>query len=147
MLLLCPNPTFVAPVKITIPGEDAPAVLKLQFRHRDKDQLKALMAKTLDPGTMSRIVKCMAGIEGDPVEVDTLLSVLALIESHATDADDIRIVLDIVAGWPEGPQTPDGLPVAFTDAALRQLVTNYPAAAREIVRQYLKALTESRLGN
>ena len=147
MLLLCPNPTFVAPVKITIPGEDAPAVLKLQFRHRDKDQLKALMAKTLDPGTMSRIVKCMAGIEGDPVEVDTLLSVLALVESHANDADDLRIVLDIVAGWPEVPQTPDGLPVAFTDAALRQLVTNYPASAREIVRQYLKALTESRLGN
>jgi hypothetical protein len=58
-------------------------------------------------------------------------------ERATNDADTIRT---IVRDW-------RGVDAEFSEAALAQLVRNYPASAAEIFEQYLRALTESRTKN
>lgn len=41
LLRIVPNPTFWAPVRITVPGEAQPAQIELQFRHLGKQALRA----------------------------------------------------------------------------------------------------------
>lgn len=41
MLKLKPNPTFKAKVEIHVPGESTPAEVKVEFKHKTKDELEA----------------------------------------------------------------------------------------------------------
>lgn len=41
LLRIVPNPTFWAPVRITVPGQDQPALIELQFRHLGKQALRS----------------------------------------------------------------------------------------------------------
>lgn len=39
MLKLNPDPTFEAPAKVTIPGQNKTGTLKMVFKYRDRDQM------------------------------------------------------------------------------------------------------------
>lgn len=41
MFKLKPNPTFRADVRISVPGEETPATIRMEFRHRTMDAIKA----------------------------------------------------------------------------------------------------------
>lgn len=41
MLKLNPNPTFCADVRISVPGEETPATIRMEFRHNTMDAMKA----------------------------------------------------------------------------------------------------------
>lgn len=40
-----PNPTFWHPCQITVPGEEKPATVKVEFRHKTKEQLAAFFER------------------------------------------------------------------------------------------------------
>lgn len=115
-----PNPTFAAKVGLSVPGQAAPAELELVFRHRDKEALQAWMAG----GSAG------AGAPADPPPART----------------DAEFLGEVVAGW-SGVQDAAGADVPYTPEAFARLLKNYPAAAGEIYRAYLRELTESRLKN
>lgn len=66
-----------------------------------------------------------------------------LAEIRLGDVDGLALV---VAGW-EGVVDQQGQAVPFTKDRLRSLLWSYHAAGAELVRAYVRALTESRLGN
>lgn len=142
---LNPSPTFIAPISLSVPGQP-PAQLKLEFRHLDETEVKALFAAALSPAEVKRIATAVAAAP-DPVDSATLVAVMALCDLHSRHATEADLLARIIVSWPDGPINEAGLPVAYTDAALRQLLANYHAAGKEITRQYLRALTESSLGN
>lgn len=59
-------------------------------------------------------------------------------------ASDAQFIGEVVDGWGENVQGPDGQPLPFTQDALAALLNNYPAAGSEIVDAYVKELSESR---
>lgn len=145
-LRLNPNPTFNAPVSITVPGQVEPATLTLIFRHRTDEQFAALLASSLTPAQAAAVIQTLQGSDVAR-DIPAIGGILTLIEREAQSRTDKALCHDVVAGWVDGPEADDGTPVAFTDAALRQLLSNYTPAAREIVSQYARALTRSSLGN
>lgn len=116
-----PKPTFPAKVGLTVPGQAAPAELDLVFRHKDKAALQAWMTGRPAGGE--------AGAAAAPLA--------------RTDAEFLG---EVVAGW-SGVQDAAGADVPYTPEAFARLLQNYPAAAGEIYRAYLRELTESRLKN
>lgn len=64
----------------------------------------------------------------------------------ASGKPDAESLTELIANW-QGVTDDAGAPVAFSDIALAALLDAYPAAGLEIVQAYVKALTESRLGN
>jgi hypothetical protein len=70
--------------------------------------------------------------------VDDLRGWMEEIKDRA--ANDGTTIKQIVRGW-------RGVDADFSEDAVVRLVKNYPAAAVEIVEQYLRALTESRAKN
>lgn len=67
----------------------------------------------------------------------------ALADGQLGDVDGLARV---IAGW-EGVVDAQGQEVSFTPDRLRSLLGDYHAAGAELVRAYVRALTESRLGN
>lgn len=73
MLKLQPNPTFKWPVKITLPGEEKPATVVFEFRHKTKEAVEAfrqdLVNRTDEAILDEIIVKWHEGIEEEYSEV------------------------------------------------------------------------------
>ncbi len=113
-----PNPTFTSPVKLTVPGEQELAQISVTWRHKGRDQLKEWAARPL--------LATAAGIV--PLEVEA------------------EYLAEVIESW-DGPRDPAGGKVAFSTQALGRLLQSYPAAGEELYRQYLRAMTESRLKN
>lgn len=59
---------------------------------------------------------------------------------------DEQALLQVIADW-EGVVDDNRLPVPFGRGALADLLDAYPASGGELCTSYLRALTESRLGN
>lgn len=114
-----PNPTFPATVGLTVPGQKETAALEIVFRHKDTEALRAWM-------------------EGRPAGGEA-----AGPPAPRTDAEFLG---EVVAGW-SGMQDAAGADVPYTPEAFARLLKNYPTAAGEIYRAYLRELTESRLKN
>lgn len=57
-----------------------------------------------------------------------------------------EVLADVIVDW-NGPLDDAGNPVAYTPAALAQLLDNYPPAGEEILNAYGRALMESRAKN
>lgn len=56
------------------------------------------------------------------------------------------VLLEVVAGW-DGIVDDSAAAVPFTPEAFAMLVGNFPTAADEVVRAYVRAMTESRAKN
>jgi len=68
--------------------------------------------------------------------------------TEVADTPARQAIVGIVKGWKaEAVQGADGQPTPFSDAALAQLISNYDAAAGEILAAWSKALAESRAKN
>jgi hypothetical protein len=102
-LKLQPNPTFKTPVKISVPGQEKPAVIDITFKHKNKEAL-------------AKFVKSFE------------------------DRPDEAILAEVIEEW-------EGVDEKFSESALRDLLSNYPASALEILRAYVAALSESRQKN
>lgn len=74
-------------------------------------------------------------------ELQSWLDQLADKQTDEVDGLDLVIV-----GW-DGAEDQDGETVPYSKERLRQILENYPAAGADLVRSYVRALTESRLGN
>ena len=112
------NPTFTTPVKLTVPGEEELAELKITWRHKDRDALKEWSARPL------RATE--TGIVASDVEAE--------------------YIGEVMADWKD-PVDADHWPVPFSPVALARLLQTPPIAGQELYSQYLKAMTESRLKN
>ena len=88
MFKLQPNPTFKAKVPITIPGQDKPALVEMEFRHMSREAVKAFfegIAGKSDADALSEIVAGWSGVdqaysaEALAVMLDNYLSAAAAI--------------------------------------------------------------------
>jgi hypothetical protein len=66
--------------------------------------------------------------------------------AQSTDKDIALAVADVVAGW-EGVTDAEGKEIGFSAETLALFLNGYEAAANEILRAWMVALTESRLKN
>jgi hypothetical protein len=64
----------------------------------------------------------------------------------SSDLSDVDGLAEVIAGW-DGVVDAQGKEVPFSREALRELLGAYHTAGAELVRAYVRALTESRLGN
>ena len=61
MLKLCPNPTFEAEVKITVPGQTAPESVFFTFRHFDKSMMSDFVGRAKDMDDITAVSEVVAG--------------------------------------------------------------------------------------
>jgi hypothetical protein len=125
MIQFNPNPTFVAAISVSLPGQVAGAVagapaptaeITFTFRHQGRKALDAWIAA--------------------PAEA----------VKAAKPLSDTEFLVQVIADW-AGVLGEDGAQVPYTPAALGQLLDAYPPAAREIYSGYIDALTESHTKN
>lgn len=96
MFKINPAPTFTREVKITVPGQDEPGILKLQFKYMDREQRlawqKGLEGRT-DDDVIPEIVTGWFEVVDDsqdppvpvPYSADALRQVLRSYEGSATE--------------------------------------------------------------
>jgi len=66
MFKLQPNPTFKAKVSITIPGQDKPALVEMEFRHMSREAVKGFFesaAGKTDAEALADIVVGWSGVD------------------------------------------------------------------------------------
>lgn len=114
-----PNPTFTTDVKLTTPGEEALATIRVTWKHMDRDALKSWSARS---------------IKVTPQEG------FSLVEVEAEWLDEV------IASW-DGPVDEVGVAVPYSIGALRNVMNGRPAAGHELFLQYVEALGKSRLKN
>ena len=61
MLKLCPNPTFEAEVKITVPGQPAPESVFITFKHFDKTAMSEFMDRAKDQDDFTSVSEVVLG--------------------------------------------------------------------------------------
>ena len=109
MIKLIPNPTFKARVPFSIPGEEQPAVIEIEFAHRAPPALVAWW-------------------------------------QSAKDRPVAEAMADVVKGW-TGVIDESGAEVPYSADTLAQFIGNSSTRGQELLRAYLRELTESRLKN
>jgi hypothetical protein len=65
LLRINPAPTFTAPVRITVPGQDEPATIQFTFAHRGKKDLRDWVARAADradPEFLGEVVRGWSGV-------------------------------------------------------------------------------------
>lgn len=74
MFKIVANPTFTAPVKLSIPGSDVPVAVQFTFRHKGTRALNAWLAAAMqretDADFLAEIIegwKGVAGVDGQPL--------------------------------------------------------------------------------
>lgn len=123
MLNINPNPVFIAAIAIALPGlvavgGTAAPQAEITFTFRHQGR-KALDAWIAAPAEAAKA--------GKPLS-------------------DTEFLAQVITDW-QGVLADDGSQVAYTPAALDQVLDAYPTAARAIYTGYLDALTESRAKN
>lgn len=61
MLKLCPNPTFEAEVKITVPGQPAPEPVFITFKHFDKMAMSEFVDRAKDQDDFTSVSEVVLG--------------------------------------------------------------------------------------
>ncbi len=120
MFKLQPNPTFWAPVSISIPGEAEEGTIEIEFKHKTKKELAAYL----------RPAPTKAAAKGADKPADP----------DAVAKKDLADMLSIVADW-------KGLDAPFTADNMASLIESYHGAAQAIIGAYLAALLERRQKN
>ncbi len=85
MFKIVADPTFVAPVPLSRPGVAAPIAVQVTFRYKNRDQLKAWIAKSgkvEDVDHLDEVIESWTGVQdanGDavPYSVTALSDILA----------------------------------------------------------------------
>lgn len=78
MLKIIPDPTFTAPVKLTIPGQDVPGEVSLTFAYLSRTQLAAFIDLSKERSDAESLRALIVGWDGidvayDPEQLDRLL--------------------------------------------------------------------------
>lgn len=114
-----PEPTFTTDVKLSTPGLQELATIRVTWRLKDRAQLKEWAARQLE-------VSAEKGF--------------TLVEVEAETIDEV------IESW-DGPVDVDGIPVPYSLEALQRLMNRRPAAGYELYLQFMQAIAESRLKN
>jgi hypothetical protein len=99
MFKIIPNPEFTAPVKLTVPGQDAPAVVDITFRHQSSAAVAEWLkqaASQHDVDTLSAVIVGWSGVgdgEGQPVEYSRESLSVLLDNYPAAGAEFLRAYL------------------------------------------------------
>ena len=117
MFRIVPNPTFKAPVQLTVPGADAPVVATFEFRHKDVRAYEDWADRA-----WAEVIK------------------------HGEKTDLARILDEVIVGWP-GIGDEDGRPLPYSVENLATLLRNYHTAGEEIATAYRRQLREARSKN
>lgn len=120
MFKIVPNPVFTCDVLLSVPGEPAPAKVRMSFRHKSRTDLHAYQARAYD-------IALQAGKPG-------------------ADALYVDYLAEIIDGW-TGLADASGNPLAYTREHLALLLNTYASAGPEIVRAYTRQLADARAGN
>lgn len=94
MFRLVPEGTFVAPVKLTVPGKDAKALVQFTFAHKGKKALRTWIeasADRQDPDFLGEVVLGWQGVEspgGEPVPF-TAQAFEQLLDAYPASAREI----------------------------------------------------------
>ncbi len=125
MFTLVPDPTFNAPVQLTVPGHEQPASLVLTFAAMGRKAFKGWMAQAAAVATIT--------------------------DDDQRNQAEAQWLSKAVLGWPDpadgGPVLPDGSPAPYSVQALAQLLDTYPDSGPEILAAYQRALFEARAKN
>lgn len=101
LLRIVPNPTFWAPVRITVPGQAQPAQIELQFRHLGKQALRGWVesGRTPNPdGSLPTDVQWLGQVvadwrgpvdEGGRAETFAPAAFAAVLDAYATAGPEI----------------------------------------------------------
>jgi hypothetical protein len=87
MFRLIPNPTFKAPVQLSVPGEKKPIEITVEFRHKNATALKAWSDQAPNRTDVDNLVDVIAswsgvmGPEGEQVEFSPT-AVATLLENY-----------------------------------------------------------------
>lgn len=141
-----PAPTFVAPFQFTQPGKAELATLRLECKHKTAAELEVLFASWIDAEGLQAISRALAK-SGELIVPEVLVQVMALADLHAGRTSVEAVLGELIVGWPDGPIYEDGTAVPFTLDNLAVFFTAYGPSRKEFLKQYIKVLTESRLGN
>jgi hypothetical protein len=117
MFRIVPNPTFKAPVQLTVPGAEAPEVVTFEFRHLDVRAYTTWADRALE-----QVFK-----QGEAADVAAILD-------------------EVIAGW-SGIGGVDGKPLPYACEHLAAMLGQYHAAGFEIATAYRKALRDARSKN
>lgn len=141
MFKIVPDPTFSAHAALTVPGEDKPVQLVIVWRHSDRHGLQ----QWLDDLSPQKPPAAADGAEPPlpPQPPPPKLLPPKLLPPKLSDVDGLAAV---IADW-DGVYDEEGNAVPFSKEMLRKLLDAYHNAGAELVRAYVRALTESRLGN
>lgn len=101
MLKLNPNPTFSADVRITVPGEITPAVIKIEYRHMTVAAAAAWWEENKKKPRVDALAQIIASWEGvndanDHPSVFSPITLGALLENYPAATAEI-----IQAYWRE----------------------------------------------
>lgn len=119
MFKLQPNPTFWAPVSIVIPGSEEEGVIKIEFRHKTKTELKEFFS---------------------PADNKTPADKTPLDDKTPEKNKDLADMMEIVHGW-------EGVSGPFNEKNMAELLENYHGAAQSILNGYVKALVTAKQKN
>jgi len=133
MFKIVPDPTFRAPAALTVPGKDKPVQVVIEWRHRDRHGLQ----QWLDDLSPQKPPAAADGAQPPQPLPPKLLP------PKLSDVDGLAAV---IADW-DGVCDEEGNAVPFSKEVLRKVLDAYHNAGAELVRAYVRALTESRLGN
>ena len=91
---LVPNPTFTAPVNLTVPGQESPAQIELEFRHKTPDALKAWFEDGKAKTTAEALGEVVSGWSGVLDEKDKPLAysselLAALLQNYPASGTEI----------------------------------------------------------
>lgn len=102
MLKLTPDPTFKLPVEITVPGAEKPAIVTVEYRHKDRTALADFVEryrdkKISDEDALDEVIVAWDGVDA-PYSRDALKKLalnypaapLELMESYAKASTESR---------------------------------------------------------
>lgn len=109
-LRIIPNPTFQARIPLTVAGQDEPALLEFELRHKSPEALKEWFAT-------------------------------------CGERDTATALAEVVVRWTGGVEDERGEPVPFSPANFRLFLGAHGSRAEDMLRGYIRELTESRQKN
>lgn len=127
MLKVAANPSFWAEVEISVPGQDKPHPIQIQFKHLPKDPATELIERARTPVELDEIDLEASEELGEEVKKSRMPS-------------DYEVCSEIVLDW-------KGLDQPFSPEALQEFLQSYSAAGLEIFRRWMEELGGSKVKN
>lgn len=133
MIVLSPNPTFDAPVKLSLPGSADQVDITFTFKALSRER------------TISFLILARAfPKDRAPGRVSFLLELAKLCWRMKKLATVVDLCDEIVAGWETGEK---GFDIPYSKTALQKLLEEFPGAALAIFVAYISNQAKARRKN